>query len=187
MSDVEHISVVQHIPLSELELRIKTVSDEIGKVKRMERAKTRLQFIRLKYKGYSTVDASDALGINHQTGYNWLKGWNENGLNFIEPNFSGGPKSRLSEEQRWKFKLWVERENPTTKEALEYIRKNYGVEYTPTHLNRLMTSLGFKHAKPYLIDRRRPEDSEEILKKTSEMRWIPSETGNSSSDSKTNR
>lgn len=102
MSDVEHISVVLHIPLSELELRIKTVSDEISKVKRMERAKTRLQFIRLKYKGYSTVDASDALGINHQTGYNWLKGWNENGLNFIEPNFSGGPKSRLSEEQRWK-------------------------------------------------------------------------------------
>lgn len=54
MSDVEHISVVQHIPLSELELRIKIVSDEISKVKRMERAKTRLQFIRLKYKGYST-------------------------------------------------------------------------------------------------------------------------------------
>lgn len=187
MSDVEHISVVQHIPLSELELRIKTVSDEIGKVKRMERAKTRLQFIRLKYKGYSTVDASDALGINHQTGYNWLKGWNENGLNFIEPNYSGGPKSRLSEEQRWKFKLWVERENPTTKEALEYIRKNYSVEYTPTHLNRLMASLGFKHAKPHLIDRCRPEDCEEIFKKTSEMRWIPSETENSSSDSKTNR
>ena len=35
MSDVEHISVVQHIPLSELELRIKTVSDVNSKLAKL--------------------------------------------------------------------------------------------------------------------------------------------------------
>ncbi|MDR9816980.1 MAG: helix-turn-helix domain-containing protein [Candidatus Methanoculleus thermohydrogenotrophicum] len=39
----------------------------------------RLVFIRLRYKGMSVVDAAEAVGVSHQTGYNWQKRWNEEG------------------------------------------------------------------------------------------------------------
>lgn len=186
MSDIEHIIVTKHIPIDELEHEIRIIDSKITGLKKMERMKTKLQFIRLKYKGYGTVQAADIFGINHQTAYNWLNAWNESGMGSIEPRFTGGPKARLNDEQRSKLFNWVERDQPTTKEVMEYLERNYNIAFSESYVTRLLKGMGFNHSKPYLIDRRRSDDCEEVLKKTSTKRWMLSETENSSSDSKTN-
>ena len=48
----------------------------------------------------SVVDAAEAVGVSHQTGYNWQKRWNEEGPDGLVPKYAGGRPSKLTVEQK---------------------------------------------------------------------------------------
>jgi len=43
--------------------------------------------------------------------------------------------------------------------------EKFNVEYSEMQVWRMLTSWNMHHAKPYVLDKRRPDDAETILKK----------------------
>lgn len=93
-------------------------------------------------------------------------------MDSLDPNYGGGRPASITPEQKLKFKNIVARDAMTTVEAGAYIRDNFGIEFTPKHIRSMLRSMGFRHAKPYDIDYRRPADAEAVLKKDSDLCWI---------------
>jgi putative transposase len=131
----------------------------------------RLGFIRLRYLGYSVVETCAISGITIQTGYNWQKAWNYSGMDSIMPNYGGGRPASMTPEQKARFKEAVARDMMTTVEAGAFVKEHFGIEFTPKHIRSMLRSMGFRHAKPYDVDYRRPADAETALKKDSDPRW----------------
>ena len=55
--------------------------------------------------GNSVEEAADKAGATKNTGYYWQDDWNKGGYAALIPNFSGGRKSELTDEQH-KGKTW---------------------------------------------------------------------------------
>jgi putative transposase len=53
----------------------------------------------------------------------------------------------------------------TTREVLELINEKYGIEYSQKQIAVILHSFNMCHSKPYILDYRKPENAEEILKK----------------------
>lgn len=168
MVGVEQIEIERPVDLSVIETRIRELDAD---TKKLQKVRDRLQFIRLRYKGYSVSQACDICQISLQTGYNWQDSWNERGMDSLSPNYGGGRPAAMSPEERERFKEAVDRDKMTTAEAGAYLKDVMGFEFTPKHVRSMLRSMGFRHAKPYDIDYRRPEDAEAALKKDSTNRW----------------
>lgn len=151
--------IVKHITLDELNIKIK-------KEEKSVRILERLYFIRHIYKGLAIKDACEYVNISEPTGYNWLDLWNKGGYNTLIPNFSGGPKPKLANSERDELKkLLLEKDAWTLREVRQLITEKFNVEYSDMQVWRILKSWNMHHAKPYVLDKRRPEDAEEILKK----------------------
>jgi transposase len=159
------IDIVKHVPLEDLE---KTVREyERGRsTARVARMKERLIFIRMRYKGYSVEEAASNSGFTLVTGYAVQKLWNEGGMAALEPNFGGGRISKLTDEQRDELKDVLSITPMPTRDVHSYIKEEYGIDYTMKQVWEILTKMGLHHAKPYPRDYRRPDDAEDILKKT---------------------
>lgn len=168
MAGVEQIEIQRHVDLKTIESRIQELDADSKKLKK---TLERLRFIRLRYLGYSVPEASSISGVSVQTGYNWQDAWNERGMESLAPNYGGGRPAAMSPEQKERFKAAVARDMMTTAEAGAYLKNEMGFEFTPKHIRSMLRSMGFRHAKPYEIDYRRPADAEAVLKKDSENRW----------------
>jgi transposase len=46
------------------------------------------------------------------------------------------------------------------------IKEKFGIEFSEMHVWRILKSMNMHRAKPYVLDNRRPDDAEDILKKT---------------------
>lgn len=151
------IEVRKHLSMGELESRI-----EEEKNSRMLR---RLIFIRNVYGGDDVKEAAARVGVGLTTGYRWLHSWNEGGLEELEPNFGGGRPSKLSDESKEELKKILSgRDDWTTRDVRDLIREEYGVEYSLSHIPKILRSFGMRCGKPYPKDYRRPENADEILK-----------------------
>jgi transposase len=151
--------LVRHISLEEL-------NEKIKRGERTVRILERLYFIRFLYKGDSIEEACHRVNITEPTGYSWLNSWNESGYKGLIPHFSGGPKPKLNEAQRQELVLILEdKEYWTLREVRILIKERFGVEYSEMQVWRILKSLNMHHAKPYVLDKRRPVDAEAILKK----------------------
>ncbi|MCL2295491.1 MAG: helix-turn-helix domain-containing protein [Methanomassiliicoccaceae archaeon] len=168
MAGVEQIEISKPVDLKAIESRLKEL--EIMN-KKQKKASERLEFIRLRYLGYSTPEACTIRNVSIQTGYNWQKAWNESGMDSVMPNYGGGRPPSMTAEQKERFKNAVAKDMLTTVEAGAYLRGRFGLVFTPKHVRSMLRSMGFRHAKPYDIDYRRPADAETDLKKTSDQRW----------------
>lgn len=127
----------------------------------------RLLFIKYLYEGDSVPQAADKVEVTFPVGYEWRNRWNEHGYNGLVPQFDGGPKPRLSENQKEDLKAELkQRDDWTTKEIRQRIIDRFGVIYTERHVSRLLKSFGMNHGKPFQQDYRRPEDADKQLKKT---------------------
>jgi len=128
----------------------------------------RLLFIREVYKGTSVPKSCEYVGVWKATGYNWLRAWNEKGIEGLKPKFDGGPKPRINKVQKENLIIELkQRDDWTTKEIQQLIQDRFNVSYTGRHVNRLLKSFGMNHGKPFQNDYRRPDDAEEQLKKIS--------------------
>lgn len=170
MANKEHIPIVRHMNLDDLEAAIDEADVSTAEGRKLAE---RLRFIRLRYMGYETVEACRIAGVNTQTGYNWQKLWNEGGFDALMPNYGGGRPSSMTEEQRTQLYEAVKANPMTTTEVGDYIKREFKLTFTPKHVRSILRGWGLRHAKPYDIDYRRPQDAEAVLKKTSEQPWIP--------------
>ena len=64
------------------------------------------------------------------------------------------------------FRLLHEREAWTLREIRILIKDKFGFVFSDMHIWRILKSMDMHHAKPYVLDKRRPADAEDILKKT---------------------
>lgn len=152
--------IVRHVTLDELNKRIK-------KEEKSVRVLERLYFIRYIYKGNTIIEACENVDISEPTGYSWLDSWNKRGYEGLVPNFSGGPKPKLGGAEREELKQMLAGKDAwTLREVRELIKEKFDVEYSEMHVWRILTSWNMHHAKPYILDKRRPDDAETILKKS---------------------
>ena len=179
MSRPEEIQIVKHVPLDELQTKERQLSESIKSMKKSERFLQRVTFIRLRYGGFSVEEASKAVGFTTKTGYNVQGQWNVNGMEGLVPDFKGGPKSRLSDEQKSELKDMLAACPSDTKTVRLYIKDRFGVEYSEKQVHVILKGMGMRHAKPYPEDHRRPADADAVLKKDSGMLWTVSPGGTS--------
>jgi len=151
--------IIKHATLEDLNKMIKTEEKSI-------RVLERLYFIRFLYKGASIKEACEEVNITEPTGYSWLDSWNKRGYPGLLPNFSGGPKPKLGDPEREELKnILGEKKAWTLKEVRILIKERFDVEYSEMQVWRILTSWNMHHAKPYVLDNRRPDDAEKVLKK----------------------
>ncbi len=144
----------------------KELVEEIKNKQIEARVLERLYFIKYLYEGDDVPKASDKVEISDNTGYDWRKRWNENGLEGLYPNFDGGPNPKLDSKEKEKLKEVLEKRSDwTTKEVKNLIEDEFEVSYTERHVSRILENFGMNHGKPYQQDYRRPDDAEEKLKK----------------------
>jgi len=153
--------VVKHLSKEELENLIKA--------EKSKRFAERLIFIRNLYAGENVETAIEKLGRCRATGYWWQQRWNQDGLEGLKPTFGGGRPAKLSIKEREELKQKLQtRSYWTAKEARQLIKNEFGHNYHPVSVSRILHSLGMRYGKPYPRDYRRPDDAEAKLKLTLE-------------------
>ncbi len=153
-------AVVRHASPDELSGWIKRKEKEIRVLKR-------LYFIKHLYEGVGVEEAANKVGVVKAVGYEWLRRWNEDGYDGLIPKFGGGRPPALTEAQKDDLVLELrKKDNWTLTEVRKLMRDKYGVIYSENHVRRILKSFEMKHAKPYVHDYRRPDDAENVLKKT---------------------
>jgi transposase len=122
-----------------------------------------LRIIYICFKVYSTSNFSETRFFTSS----WLDSWNKRGYVGLVPNFSGGPKPKLGDAERNDLKQMIaEKDAWTLREVRELVKQKFDVEYSEMQVWRMLTSWNMYHAKPYILDKKRPDDAETILKKT---------------------
>lgn len=157
---------------------IKHISqDELKNLVRKEKNKhihERLLFINHLYLGDSISETCERMCISEQTGYNWLKQWNEKGYEGLNPDFGGGrpPKITKQHKEQLKDKL-KSKGNWLTSEIRALIKKDFGIAYSGRQIIRILRSFNMHYAKPYSNDYRKPENAEQLLKDSITLVDIP--------------
>lgn len=78
------------------------------------------------------------MDISEPTGYSWLDSWNERGYEGLVPNFSGGPKPKLGDEERNDLKRMIaEKDAWTLREVRELVKQKFDVEYSEMQVWRM--------------------------------------------------
>jgi transposase len=127
----------------------------------------RLYFVKFRYLGDSVEEAAAKVGVTKKTGYYWQEHWSKGGYAALIPNFGGGRKSKLTDEQIKELRNLLENKDYwTTREVWELIKEKYGVEYSQKQVGVILRNFNMYHSKPYPFDYRIPKNAEEILKKT---------------------
>ena len=169
MVAVEQIEISKQVSLDAIDRRLSEID---GRIKKQQKVIQKLRFVRLRYLGYTVTEACRIENVSIQTGYNWQEQWNESGFDSLEPRYAGGRPASMTDDQKERFFNAVARDQMTTSQAGSYIEENYGIRYTPKHIREMLRKRGFRHAKPYDVDYRRPADAEAAFKKDSEQPWI---------------
>lgn len=99
--------------------------------------------------GQSPAAIEEKYGIPEQTSYEWLDRFEERGLEAaLADDKPPGRDAVLSEDERARFERAVQRPPPdagfdaavwTSALAREYLRGEFGVDYSPRHVRRLLT------------------------------------------------
>ena len=161
MARPENISIERHITAEELLKRIKSLEKDVKVLQR-------LYFIKYRYEGVTVDDAAKRVEISKPVAYIWQDRWNEEGYEGLKPKFAGGKPPKLTNDQKDQLKeILDKRDDWTTDEIRKLISKKYKVDYSLKQIRIILRKFGMNFAKPFQHDYRRPEDAEEILKKTS--------------------
>lgn len=105
-------------------------------------------------------------GISQGTAYNWIKQWNDGGMEALRRKKGSKGQSKLTDEQYIILDKTIQEKNlKTAKEVKHLIETLFGVEYSLRSIERIMKKLDYTYTKPYKIYAKMPKDAEEQLKK----------------------
>ncbi len=153
------IEIIRHIPEAELE--------QFYREEKNTRIKERLHTILLLYRGYRADETAKILRRGYATVRRWKDAWNEGGYEGLKPNFTGGYKPMISSSIWDEIIEDIKDKAMTLRDVQVYVNTKYGVDYAYHGVwHWVRGKKKVPYGKPYLRDTRRPEDAEEILKKT---------------------
>ena len=93
--------------------------------------------------GHNHKETGEILGVSYRTINRWAKACENEGLNGLIPNFSGGKPSKLSKENKVQFKqILIESENVTMTDAQRILKEDFGIEFTLPHVCNIVRQLG---------------------------------------------
>jgi putative transposase len=148
----------------------KMTEDDLTRlIKSLERSTKilkRLLFIKYRYDGDSVESAARRIGITKMMGYSWQKRWNQDGYKGLIPRYARKGPSKMTEEQKDVLREKLKNGQHTTAQVRSIIIEQFGIEYTMKQVWVILKRMGMWHAKPYPHDKRRPGNSQDILKKT---------------------
>lgn len=136
------------------------------------RATERLILVRLLMLGYGMGESCHLLDISTSTGYAWKSAWDRDGVDSVFPHYGGGRRPVLDRESMSKAADEIAKLRMTTAEAREYLREEYGVNYSAKHVSVRLRELGLRHVRPYEMEFESEEEEAAVLNGSSEMRWI---------------
>lgn len=129
----------------------------------------RLVFIRSLLNGNTIKDTVKILDINRRTGWQWLKRYNEQGVEGLKPKYNlRGSKCKLSDEQLndLEDKIIKEGNSFTITDVQNYILEKYKINYSYKQVWEITRKkLNLNYGKPFLKYKERPENYKEEFKK----------------------
>jgi len=163
MINNNNVEIEDHLGIYEINEFIKDYKIQL-------RLYTRLIFIKLLRQHWTIKDAAELLNISERTGRNWLKSYNEEGLEGLIPNFGGGRPSFLSDEQLKELHavLKDEKANYTITDVKKLIFEKFGIDYTYKQawfISRRKLGLNYGKPSPESPDKS-PERKNELKKNT---------------------
>lgn len=108
-------------------------------------------------KGMTMADVALVLGVSLSSVKRWKQAHRDGGDEGLEPKPQAGPEPKLDDAQRERLcellllgplaagfstELW------TCRRVAEVVRREFGVDYHPDHLGRILHDLGFSPQKP---------------------------------------
>lgn len=153
--------VENHLSKSELEKIIKDFKNNCLMYKRFV-------FIDTVRDGKKVSEVCNILKISEPTGHKWLDLYNEKGPEGLNPNYQNcGRHSMMSNEQLDEFSRIIENEDYlTVQRAHEIIKTRYNIDYSFQNVKNILSKLDYNKGKPYQKFSKKPNNSEEMLKKT---------------------
>jgi transposase len=117
----------------------------------------RMNAIRLLQQGYTRAEVANILNVTESSVYEWQRKFREGGLAELSTKIASGRKRALTDEQLLKLYKWL-LGNPrqvqfdfglwTRKIVRELIRREFGVDYTPQNVGKILKMLGFSPQRP---------------------------------------
>ena len=154
-------SVKNHLSKNDLDMIIRELKNNCRMYKRFT-------FIRAVNNGKMVSEACDFLGISEPTGHRWLDDYNDKGPEGLYPKYENcGRHSLLSDDQKDELDRILENEEYLSPQrAHEIIKRRYGIDYTFQNVKNILNELEYNKGKPFQKFDKKPENAEEMLKKT---------------------
>jgi transposase len=121
------------------------------------RVALRLQAILLSADGHTPPDIAQLLHVHRSRAHQWVRHWLDYGLEGIKEGHRSGRPRQLTDAQRRQLHDIIER-GPvayglntglwTSKVVAEVIREEYGVDYHPGHVRKLLYQAGCSVQRP---------------------------------------
>lgn len=129
----------------------------------------RLKFIKSLINGNTIKDTAKILDISTRTGTEWLRRYNEYGVEGLEPKFHlRGIKSKLSDEQMMELYEVINKEGNSfsIKDAQRYISNEFSIDYSYKQVWEITRKkMDFNYGKPFLKYKEHPENYKKDFKK----------------------
>ena len=124
----------------------------------------KLLFIKQLYDGDSVEIASERMCVSKESGYVWLKSWNEESKDGLRRRSGSGRPPLLSRRQLDDLRNRLKKKaNWLTSEVRALIKGLSGIVYSNRQVSRILRKFKMHYAKPYPSDYRRPDDAEQQL------------------------
>ncbi len=157
---VGRVHLTMHVSLDELRSHYRNEKDS--------RVKERLLAILHLYEGKMVKEVSMVVKRSVRSIERWVREWNEKGYDGLTPRFTGGPKPKLADSEWDKIVKEIENRGMTLKDVTVYVKDTRGVHYGYKGVwEVLRRKRHIPYGKPYKMNRKRPENAEEILKRGS--------------------
>ena len=166
MKNINNITSKEKISNEE---EVRELTKQLNEYKHHYKMYIRILAVRMVKLGESRIKVGEYLHINRQTIGKWVKIYDEEGIEGLDPDYSNcGAKSRLNDNQL--EELYEILTNPdshyTIKGTKKLIKEKYGVDYSIKQvwvITRL--KFGLNYRKPFIRYREEPPEARKDFKK----------------------